>query len=165
MQQYRHIDPFGKKSVKVLRICLRMNIVWINLEFEKTPDNEKLRKMNKRDLTYLRKQLTKELASLTEGSDCNFDGLQSAQSDSPDLIDRAADLIDRNLSQNFCDRKNLRLRKIEQALKDLESGLYGICQSCGDDIAIKRLKANPVASQCISCKTDEETRQRLTGGR
>ena len=120
--------------------------------------------MNKRDLTYLRKQLEKELVELAEGMDCNLDGLHHPEADSPDLIDRAASFIDRNLSQNICDRKNQRARKIEQALKDLESGMYGICQVCGDDIAIKRLKANPVARQCISCKTQTETMQRLTGG-
>ena len=117
--------------------------------------------MNKRDLNQLRKRLEKELAELAAGKDCNLEGLDYSEGESPDLIDRAASVIDRSLSQNFCDRKNLRIHKVEQALEDLKEGLYGICQSCGDDIAIKRLKANPVARQCISCKTEMETRQRL----
>ena len=119
--------------------------------------------MNKRDATYFRKRLVSELESLTGELDCNFEGVNQANEELPDLIDRASSLMDRSLSQNFCDRKNRRIRKIEQALADLQEGHYGICKRCGEDIAIKRLKANPVASQCIDCKTEVETRQRLTG--
>ena len=156
--------PGDKKQGPVLRIVPRMHIVVIGLQHEHYHNSEKLHPMNKRNLTYFRKQLLKELEDLSVGADCNFDGLNSAQSDSPDLIDRAARYIDRNLSQNFCDRKNLRVKKLEQALEDLEAGLYGICQRCGEDIAVKRLKANLAARQCISCKTEMETKQRLTGG-
>ena len=140
-----------------------MNIVVFNI-FDREPHCEIKKPMNKRNTTYIRNQLLKELESLSQGVDCNLDSLDNAQPDSPDLIDRAARFIDRNLSQNMCDRKTLRIQKIKQALDDLESGEYGICRVCGDDIAIKRLKANPVARQCIDCKTEAETMERLTGG-
>ncbi len=144
-----------------MRFGLRMNIVGILYKNPVNPDSENIDHMNKRDLNQLKKRLEKELADLAAGKDCNLEGLDYSEGESPDLIDRAASVIDRSLSQNFCDRKNLRIHKVEQALEDLKDGLYGICQSCGDDIAIKRLKANPVARQCISCKTEMETRQRL----
>ena len=117
--------------------------------------------MNKKNLAYFKRELVKELQGLLRGVDCNLDGLNGADHQSPDVIDRASILADRSLSQNICDRRNLRIRKIEQALEDLEAGLYGICQRCGDDIAVKRLKANLTARQCISCKTEAEARQRL----
>jgi len=81
----------------------------------------------------------------------------------PDIVDRASSLIDRSLSQNICHRESLRIRKIEQALGDMANGVYGICERCGEDIAVKRLKANPVARHCINCKTENETRERMTG--
>ncbi|MGE5425486.1 MAG: TraR/DksA family transcriptional regulator [Bacillota bacterium] len=46
------------------------------------------------------------------------------------------------------------LADIEGALKRIENGTYGICKYCGQPIAIKRLQARPVASACISCKTE-----------
>ena len=119
--------------------------------------------MNKRNVTYFRRRLEGELQDLTGGTDCNLDGLHHAKEVSPDLIDRASSFIDRSLSQNICDRKTFRIRKIEQALEDLKAGIYGTCQRCGEDIAIKRLRANPIARHCIDCKTEIETRQRLTG--
>jgi DnaK suppressor protein len=45
----------------------------------------------------------------------------------------------------------------------MAEGVYGICERCGEDIAIKRLRANPLARHCLRCKTEIETRERLTG--
>ncbi|MBT8330942.1 MAG: TraR/DksA family transcriptional regulator [Deltaproteobacteria bacterium] len=81
----------------------------------------------------------------------------------PDLVDRASSFIDRNLSQNICDRVSLRIRKIEYALEDIANGDYGVCERCSTDIAIKRLKANTVARRCIRCNTKIENRARLNG--
>jgi DnaK suppressor protein len=43
------------------------------------------------------------------------------------------------------------IRRIEQTLKRISEGLYGICAQCGADIDPKRLKALPTATRCISC--------------
>ncbi|MDD5530449.1 MAG: TraR/DksA C4-type zinc finger protein [bacterium] len=43
------------------------------------------------------------------------------------------------------------LRKIHGALDRLASGNYGICESCGEQIDINRLKAVPHAEFCIKC--------------
>ena len=117
--------------------------------------------MNKRDLLIQKKRLLQELKDLSSGDDCNFVGLNDSDDNLPDLVDRASSFIDRNLSQNICDRVSLKIRRIEHALEDIANGDYGICERCGEDIAIKRLKANPVARHCIRCKTEIETRERL----
>jgi len=119
--------------------------------------------MNKKTLTHFKNRLIQELEDLRSGADCNLDGLDDSHEILPDLIDRASSFIDRNLSQSICDRSSLRIKMIENALEDIANGDYGICQHCGEDIAIKRLKANPVARHCIECKSEIETRERLTG--
>jgi RNA polymerase-binding transcription factor DksA len=40
---------------------------------------------------------------------------------------------------------------IDAALDKLEAGVYGRCESCGDEIAPARLEAMPAARLCISC--------------
>lgn len=45
------------------------------------------------------------------------------------------------------------LRDIEASLARIEDGSYGVCKYCKEPIAEKRLKARPVASACIGCKT------------
>ena len=117
--------------------------------------------MNKKKISLLKKRLEKELEDLQQGDDCNLYGLSGSEESLPDLVDRASSLIDRSLSQNICDRENLKIRKIKESLEDIASGEYGICRSCGEDIAVKRLKANPVARHCIDCKAATENRARL----
>jgi len=52
------------------------------------------------------------------------------------------------------------LGKIDYALAKIESGDYGICEMCGEDISEARLDARPVALFCIDCKTIQEQRER-----
>jgi DnaK suppressor protein len=55
------------------------------------------------------------------------------------------------------------IKKIRRSLEDIEEGVYGICESCGEDISVERLKARPVTRHCIRCKTQIEAREKLTG--
>ena len=49
-----------------------------------------------------------------------------------------------------------KLAQIEQALKDLDKGSYGICQDCHRPIGVARLRAKPYAKYCIDCKSLRE---------
>ena len=48
------------------------------------------------------------------------------------------------------------LREVEDALDRLQQGTYGVCQSCGDRIALARLKAIPFVRMCVACQELEE---------
>jgi DnaK suppressor protein len=45
---------------------------------------------------------------------------------------------------------------IEEALQRVESGSYGVCRDCGDEIARVRLEAIPWTRVCISCKEKQK---------
>ena len=47
-----------------------------------------------------------------------------------------------------------------KALRRIENGEYGYCDSCGVEISLKRLEARPTATLCIDCKTLEELREK-----
>ena len=49
-------------------------------------------------------------------------------------------------------RLEVRLASIDRAILRLESGTYGVCQSCGEEIDSARLEALPYAEQCIDCQ-------------
>ena len=49
------------------------------------------------------------------------------------------------------------LKKIELALKRIESGDYGYCQQCAEPIMFARLQAQPFASLCLECQAASET--------
>jgi len=48
-------------------------------------------------------------------------------------------------------RRDTELRKIEAALARLDSGDYGWCVRCGEEIAAERLRLDPAIPVCIDC--------------
>jgi len=48
------------------------------------------------------------------------------------------------------------IRNIDNALARIDAGIYGICEHCGDDIDLVRLRALPFADRCVSCATRTE---------
>jgi len=56
----------------------------------------------------------------------------------------------------------MKQRHMEHHFHD-EDGNFGICEVCGDDIGIDRLKARPVTTQCIDCKRKQEAAERARG--
>ena len=50
------------------------------------------------------------------------------------------------------------LVQTERAVARIESGTYGVCESCGEPIGKARLQAFPRATLCVRCKRREERR-------
>jgi DnaK suppressor protein len=78
----------------------------------------------------------------------------------PDVSDQASAEVDQNFSMRIRDRERKLLKKIDDALDRMSGGTYGICERCGGDIPYKRLKARPVTTLCIECKTLQEQEER-----
>ena len=53
-------------------------------------------------------------------------------------------------------RKREHARQIVHALRRIEEGRFGICEGCGWDIEINRLKVQPTATLCIVCMRQAE---------
>ena len=96
-------------------------------------------------------------------SDCSLDGLEKADNNLSDLLDRASQISDQEFSHHLCSREKLHMRRIERSLQDIEDGVYGFCVQCEEEISLKRLKARPIARYCIDCKTQLEKLEKLTG--
>jgi DnaK suppressor protein len=48
-------------------------------------------------------------------------------------------------------RRQQQLARIEAALRRIESGDYGYCYVCGEEIDIRRLAVDPTMTRCIKC--------------
>lgn len=77
-----------------------------------------------------------------------------------DPADRASLESDRNFLLRMKDRERKLLAKIDEAFARIEDGSYGRCEECGLEIGLERLKARPVTTLCISCKSSQEARER-----
>lgn len=120
--------------------------------------------MKKEILRRFEWQLNEWLKDLLNHAGSSISDLSSIEVQSPETLDLATMESNRSLAIRLRDREHLLIRKILQSLRDIEEGAYGICDACGEPIAVERLKARPIARYCIACKTDMEKRERLTGG-
>ena len=119
--------------------------------------------MEYQDLEYFRGILTQSLNDLQEKGDETVSLLLESTVDSSDFIDKATFEADRSFRLRMRDRENKLIRKIEKSLTKIDEGTFGICELCGEDIAIKRLKARPVATYCIVCKNRMEAIEQVAG--
>jgi DnaK suppressor protein len=119
--------------------------------------------MKNHDLEYFRSILTQRLDDLLKKGDEETYLLREAAADSSDFMDQAAVEADRSFRLRMRDRENKLILKINQALTRIEEGTYSICEVCGGEISIKRLKARPVTTCCIGCKNKMEARERAVG--
>ena len=83
--------------------------------------------------------------------------------DLPDEIDLASSEYTQSMVFRLRDREKFLLKKIDDALVRIESGTYGICEICEEDISVKRLEARPVTTMCIRCKEEQEKAEKSYG--
>jgi DnaK suppressor protein len=120
--------------------------------------------LNKRDLQRFKKILLEQRDQVQGnqikalGGDIHLD-----PDDFPDEIDTASSEVNLQFTGRLREREQGLLAKITTALQKIETGEFGECKSCGEDIGVKRLRARPVAELCIDCKSEQETMERRAG--
>ena len=72
------------------------------------------------------------------------------------MADMAADTYEREVSMGLVSSEQELLYQIDEALKRLDEGTYGVCQQCSQPITMSRLKAVPYASLCVACQRVKE---------
>jgi DnaK suppressor protein len=120
--------------------------------------------MKKEELENFQRILIEWQQQLLQRADHSIAGLLESSVYASDLLDRVALESDRDLALRMRDRECKLIRKIRDALKRIDEGNFGICEICGDDIAINRLKVRPITTFCIDCKRVQETLERIIGG-
>jgi DnaK suppressor protein len=119
--------------------------------------------MKQEDLDYFKDLLTNRLDELLSQADDTVSDMNDPKDNFPDPTDRASYEADRNFELRIRDREHKLIKKVKKALDRIENGTFGICEKCGEDIAIERLKARPVTTLCIECKTKEEALEKALG--
>lgn len=74
----------------------------------------------------------------------------------PDVSDQASAEAEQNFLMRIREREQRLVKKIDEALERMNQNIYGICERCEEEIPYPRLKARPVTTLCIDCKTLEE---------
>ena len=72
------------------------------------------------------------------------------------MADVGTDAMEREKAFQLASAEGRLLLEINEALRRIARGEYGICESCGNPILRARLEAMPTARLCLSCKEKEE---------
>jgi len=83
-------------------------------------------------------------------------GLAQEAENLADMGDQATAVADQNFMLRLREREQRLLKKIDEAIDRIRAGAFGVCEECGGEIGYKRLKARPVTTLCINCKTKQE---------
>lgn len=117
--------------------------------------------MDKDRLEHFRALLNGKLEELLSGAEKAVSGMSGSKEENfPDPTDRATHETDRNFLLRVKDRERKLISKVQEAIKRIDDGTYGICEICGEEISQKRLEVRPVTTSCIECKKEEEEQEK-----
>lgn len=116
--------------------------------------------MDDQHLSMFKDLLNERRRDLIGEANRTANGMGEIRDQFPDPTDRASLEGNRNLTLRIRDRERKLLSKIDEALLRIDDGTYGVCEECGDDISVERLKARPVTTLCIACKAEQEADER-----
>lgn len=77
-----------------------------------------------------------------------------------DPMDQVRSIAERDLAIRNVDRMYGVLRSVENALREVREGTFGVCARCEDEIPLKRLEAVPWSPYCVSCQERAERLER-----
>ena len=101
---------------------------------------------------------------LKEEMQKTFDHLKTKGETYADPVDRASQEEEFAFELRTRDRERKLINKIAISIELIKQDEYGWCESCGDEIGIKRLEARPTATHCIDCKTLDEIKEKQLSG-
>ncbi len=117
--------------------------------------------MNQEDLQFFRDKLHEMLNEIQEKGQNTLENMSDGHEQYADPADRASLESDQYFTLRLRDRDRKLVNKINEALQRIEDGTYGICEGCGEEISVPRLKARPVTTLCIDCKSKQEEQEKV----
>ncbi len=119
----------------------------------KQPAQKQLR-ARREELEAERAQLVAQVAELDAEADVN-NWREGGFDDDP--ADAGSASFERETAQSLSNHARGLLTQIDDALRRMDAGTYGLCERCGEAIEPERLEAIPYATLCMDCKRREET--------
>ena len=105
---------------------------------------------------YKKRLLEKREELLRLVSKSYHDGREADEEVTQDLADKAANSYTKEFLFHQSDDNRRILQLVNEALGRLDSGTYGLCVACQEEVQAKRLDAVPWARHCIECQEKQE---------
>ncbi|MBI5519302.1 MAG: RNA polymerase-binding protein DksA [Desulfovibrio sp.] len=119
--------------------------------------------MEAKDIQFFRDMLNSMLEDILQKGQATIDDMTETVEVYADPADRATAESDRAFTLRLRDRERKLIKKIQQAVTRIEEGEFGVCVECGEEIGTARLKARPMTTLCINCKSKQEEDEMVRG--
>lgn len=120
--------------------------------------------LKKKDLNRFRETLLSKRAEILKNARQTLSENMTLDTDDlPDEMDLASSEYLQSFTFRLRGREKTFLKKIDHALTKIDDGSFGVCESCEEDISLKRLDARPETTLCIRCKEDQERNEKAYG--
>lgn len=117
-------------------------------------------RLNKKEKEYFKKKLLERKQKILEKlTELDTESKEVETNIAQDVVDKAESSYTKEFLLSLSDAERSQLFLIDNALKRLQRGEFGICQMCQKEIGKKRLEVVPWTPYCIDCqeKAEEET--------
>jgi RNA polymerase-binding transcription factor DksA len=137
----------AKPVAKVVKPVAKVAVKPVAKPQVKSQVDKKSLQILKDALIKMRDRLTGQITALADDSLKYIDDASSE--------DRTDD-FDREFALNLVSSEHDSVFEINSALRRIEDGIYGVCDSCSCQIEKPRLHALPFARMCIKCQSEQE---------
>jgi DnaK suppressor protein len=118
--------------------------------------------MKPEKVEFFRQMMTLKINELLDEAEKTVSEMTSSVKENyPDPNDRASLESDRNFELRIRDRERKLILKMQEAIKRMDDGVFGICDVCGCPFSEKRLMARPVTTSFIDCNMKQEKMEKL----
>ena len=110
------------------------------------------------DLDLIKEKLLARREALLAGAESGEDATKTVELDQSRVgrLSRMDAMQAQAMSQELKRRRELELQRITVALARVESGDYGYCRSCDEEISVGRLEFDPSTPLCLDCASTKE---------
>jgi DnaK suppressor protein len=105
------------------------------------------------DLSRFRALLEQRRQELLEREVATKEAREPVELDQQQLgrLSRIDALQNQAMAQDAERRRKIELQRIDSALERIESGDYGYCLNCDEEIPLARLEFDPAVATCVNC--------------
>ena len=118
--------------------------------------------MNDMQLAYFRQKLLDWKDAIVRESRETMAQLKSGPMREADVTDRASSETDWAIELRTRDRQRKLISKIDAALRRIDMGEYGYCETTGEPISLARLEARPIATLTVEAQERHERQERVS---
>lgn len=117
--------------------------------------------MKRESLVFFKSLFEQQRSMILESRSIIDTDIQIQADDLADEVDTTASELEATMKIRLRNRETLFLKKIDESLRKIQAGTFGVCEDCEDEIELKRLEARPTSTLCVSCKEMQEHQEHV----